>query len=169
MSKPTYAELLRDPRWQRKRLEVMNREDFTCERCRDKSKTLNVHHSYYERGNSPWEYPIESLHCLCESCHEIIQEMMTVLNREIGLIPMSELQSVIGHLRGIRINHDRSIEVECDSDEVALGIGKYWGLSSETVIIYSHENNDGMEVVTGNDLLAAIREINEYNALASKD
>lgn len=40
----TYYELLKDPRWQRKRLEVMQRANFECEDCHKKSeeKKLNL-------------------------------------------------------------------------------------------------------------------------------
>ncbi len=62
-----YSEKLKDPRWQRKRLEVMQRDDFTCLNCGDKNQTLNVHHKQYH-GN-PWESPPESLETLCEYCH----------------------------------------------------------------------------------------------------
>ena len=65
----SYSDLLKDPRWQRKRLEVMEREDFACELCGATDKTLNVHHERYERGRMPWDYPSEALHCLCEPCH----------------------------------------------------------------------------------------------------
>ena len=66
----SYADLLRDPRWQRKRLEVMQRAEFACERCADTTTTLNVHHVRYVRGRMPWEYPDEELVCLCEPCHQ---------------------------------------------------------------------------------------------------
>ncbi len=69
MSK-TYSEKLRDPRWQKKRLEVMSRDDFTCQFCEDKESTLNVHHIRYIRGHKPWEYEPYYLITLCESCHE---------------------------------------------------------------------------------------------------
>jgi len=65
----SYSDLLRDPRWQRKRLEVMQRADFACELCGAINKTLNVHHERYAQGRMPWDYPPEELHCLCESCH----------------------------------------------------------------------------------------------------
>lgn len=65
-----YGDLLRDPRWQRKRLEVMARDEFACRWCKSEDKTLNVHHTYYLRGAAPWEYPNESLLTLCEDCHE---------------------------------------------------------------------------------------------------
>lgn len=63
-----YSEKLRDPRWQKKRLEVMQRDGFACLACSDTTRTLNVHHKQY-RGN-PWEAKMEMLETLCESCHE---------------------------------------------------------------------------------------------------
>lgn len=70
----TYTEKLRDPRWQRKRLEIMNRDGFRCKECKVSDATLNIHHGYYERGLEPWEYEDETLHTLCERCHEIAEE-----------------------------------------------------------------------------------------------
>lgn len=64
-----YFQLLKDPRWQKKRLEVMQRADFTCESCCESSDELHVHHGYYEQGKLPWEYPDKSYHCLCGLCH----------------------------------------------------------------------------------------------------
>jgi hypothetical protein len=69
LSSASYSELLLDPRWQRKRLEIMQRDDFTCQKCSCSSDTLNVHHCYYENGLSPWEYPDSSLLTLCKLCH----------------------------------------------------------------------------------------------------
>lgn len=69
----SYAEKLKDPRWQRKRLEVMSYADFRCQVCGSKDNTLNVHHSYYENGKNPWDYPTGSLLCACEQCHEGIE------------------------------------------------------------------------------------------------
>lgn len=66
----TYSDKLKDPRWQKKRLEIMKRDDFTCKYCGDKTTSLNIHHSYY-RGE-PWESPNESLITLCEDCHEVV-------------------------------------------------------------------------------------------------
>ncbi len=63
-----YSDKLKDPRWQRLRLEVMNRDDFTCRSCNDRASTLNVHHKQYS-GN-PWDAPLEALETLCELCHE---------------------------------------------------------------------------------------------------
>lgn len=65
-----YAEKLRDPRWQKKRLEVMERDHFSCIGCGNDKETLNVHHKYYVRGKEPWEYELSAFMTLCETCHE---------------------------------------------------------------------------------------------------
>lgn len=65
-----YSKKLRDPRWQKKRLDIMNRDEFTCRKCFDDKSTLNVHHSHYITGREPWDYPESLLITLCESCHE---------------------------------------------------------------------------------------------------
>lgn len=66
----SYSELLRHPKWQRKRLEVMNAAGFRCEKCGDAETTLNVHHKKYRCGAKPWEYELHELECLCERCHQ---------------------------------------------------------------------------------------------------
>jgi 5-methylcytosine-specific restriction endonuclease McrA len=75
MAKPTkyqqeYYQKLKDPRWQKKRLEVMQRDGFSCQICFDTDSTLNVHHRRYIQGNEPWEYENYLLVTLCESCHK---------------------------------------------------------------------------------------------------
>ena len=69
MSKQTYFEKLKDPRWQRKRLEIMERDDFTCVSCGNKEKTLNVHHKTYRKGAEPWDYEDENFVTYCVDCH----------------------------------------------------------------------------------------------------
>lgn len=47
MKKEIYSEKLKDPRWQKKRLEILNRDEFACRFCGDNKSTLNVHHISY--------------------------------------------------------------------------------------------------------------------------
>lgn len=68
--KQTYYEKLKDPRWQKKRLEILQEHDFTCDICYDYESTLHVHHKEYFKGKEPWEYDNNQLSVLCESCHE---------------------------------------------------------------------------------------------------
>lgn len=70
----TYSEKLRDPRWQKKRLEIFNRDGFQCAACGKNDRTLTVHHIVYARRD-PWDYPDWCYQTLCEDCHEIRQEL----------------------------------------------------------------------------------------------
>lgn len=56
-----------DPRWQRLRLRVMDRDQWRCVACDDTRSTLHVHHKRY-CGNI-WDSPDEDLQTLCNSCH----------------------------------------------------------------------------------------------------
>jgi hypothetical protein len=79
----TYAEKLKDPRWQKKRLEIMSRDKFTCQRCKDATSTLNVHHRYYEKSAMPWEYPNDALVTYCQKCHSLIEKRIASMNKAI--------------------------------------------------------------------------------------
>jgi hypothetical protein len=68
----TYSEKLKDPRWQRKRLEIMQRDNFKCTQCGDTSTTQNVHHWQYSK--EPWDAKNEDLTTVCRSCHEEIEQ-----------------------------------------------------------------------------------------------
>jgi hypothetical protein len=74
MKKNEYYEKLKDPRWQKKRLEIFQRDDFTCQRCYSTENTLNVHHLYYIPDREPWDYPNDILITLCQECHEYERE-----------------------------------------------------------------------------------------------
>jgi hypothetical protein len=65
-----YSIKLKDPRWQKKRLEIFTRDGWTCRRCHSTVKTLTIHHRYYNYGIEPWEYPDDALITLCQDCHD---------------------------------------------------------------------------------------------------
>lgn len=64
-----YGDKLKSPKWQRKRLEIMQRDNFTCVACGDTETTLCVHHKNYI-GVNPWDTPDKYLVTLCEVCHD---------------------------------------------------------------------------------------------------
>lgn len=68
--KLSYAEMLKDPRWQKKRLEIMQRDGFRCQHCLSEDKELQVHHLVYDKDKKPWEYENCELVTLCNECHE---------------------------------------------------------------------------------------------------
>lgn len=69
ISKLTYGEKLRHPKWQKLRLEILKRDKWKCVLCGDVDTTLNVHHLKY--SGDPWEAKKEDLESLCEDCHRI--------------------------------------------------------------------------------------------------
>lgn len=64
-----YSVLLRDPRWQKKRLEIFERDNWACTKCFDTMSTLAIHHLYYKYNTDPWDYPGDALKTVCELCH----------------------------------------------------------------------------------------------------
>jgi hypothetical protein len=62
-----YSEKLKDPRWQRKRLKIFERDGWACRDCGAADKPLHPHHCYYK--GDPWEVPDELILTVCEDCH----------------------------------------------------------------------------------------------------
>lgn len=69
MAKSEYQKKLLDPRWQKKRLQVLERDQWMCQICCDSESTLHVHHKFYTKGE-PWDIPLNGLVALCEVCHQ---------------------------------------------------------------------------------------------------
>lgn len=67
-----YSEKLKNPKWQKKRLEILNRDNFTCIKCGDKETTLQIHHFKYY--GEPWEAKNEDLITVCKHCHYILED-----------------------------------------------------------------------------------------------
>lgn len=67
----TYSEKLKDPRWQKMRLEILERDSFSCMHCERTDKELHVHHIKYS-GN-PWDSNPDDLITLCKDCHSDIE------------------------------------------------------------------------------------------------
>ena len=71
-----YSDLLKDPRWQQKRLSILNRDDWKCTFCGSGENQLQVHHIIYLWHRKPWEYPNELLCTACSDCHNEIHVPM---------------------------------------------------------------------------------------------
>lgn len=100
MAKKSYFELLKDPRWQRKRLEILNRSDFACENCQSTDKTLHVHHKLYRKGAMPWEYEDHELQALCENCHEDQHAVRAALDAILARLAPDKIETVLGYAEG---------------------------------------------------------------------
>jgi hypothetical protein len=92
-----YQELLKDPRWQKKRLEIMQKADFRCSECGSEKSTLNIHHGYYEKGKNPWEYSNSTLHCLCDDCHEERGKYEGFIKRLFSTLSLDKIERIVGY------------------------------------------------------------------------
>ena len=70
MSKKSYSKKLTDPRWQKKRLEIFNRDKWQCTWCKETKEMLIIHHLIYHSNTEPWEYDDSELTTLCDTCHK---------------------------------------------------------------------------------------------------
>jgi len=67
----TYREQLKQPEWEKRRVEKLNSAGFKCEECGASNTTLEIHHIRYVWGRMAWQYTDEELKCLCDHCHEM--------------------------------------------------------------------------------------------------
>lgn len=74
-TKTAYQQKLLDPRWQKKRLEILSRDNWTCKCCGDSESTLHIHHLSYKDFNNPWNIDSSFLITTCDSCHFIISNL----------------------------------------------------------------------------------------------
>jgi hypothetical protein len=150
MASAYYLKLLRDPRWQKLRLEVFERDGWACVSCESTDRTLQVHHKRYLSGKKPWEYDSDDLATLCEDCHTRetddaahLKEAMRHLSPgggdiaflagvAIGLRFRNAMFSVDGGTRQLTPwAHDR---VMVGDYKMAMGIGVTIGVDPEVII-----------------------------------
>lgn len=93
-----YSDQLLHPLWQKKRLEILERDEFMCKKCEDSETTLHVHHIEYSKNKLAWQYDNKYLDTLCKYCHLIIERS----NKIFG-IPYDEIY--IQNM-GIEINNN---------------------------------------------------------------
>lgn len=92
--KKSYSDKLKDPRWQKRRLDIMNRDSFTCQWCFSGDKMLVVHHRYYLPKTEPWDYNDSCLITICQDCHETeheirpaVEQALIMACRQVGFQP----------------------------------------------------------------------------------
>ena len=89
----TYAEKLNSPKWQRKRLEIMQRDGFKCRICKDDKSTLNVHHLYYIKDKELYDYDNETLVTLCKDCHSYAHNELSKISSIIAFSVIKNKQT----------------------------------------------------------------------------
>ena len=137
----SYWQKLKDPRWQKRRLEILSSSEFRCEACLNGDETLHVHHLKYDKGKDPWEYDDNWLVVLCESCHEEWHEARDMLTAAVAGIPPAAIRQVAGYafaLSGMSPEFWRNGQQRLPADlDVAAGVYdavRHWipGVTPET-------------------------------------
>lgn len=82
----SYAKKLQNPLWQKKRLEILQRDEFKCLHCGCDDKELHVHHRWYQFGKDIWDYPDTCFETLCFECHEYIEMCIKSSTSDMQLI-----------------------------------------------------------------------------------
>jgi hypothetical protein len=110
--KKTYSEKLRDPRWQKKRLKILERDHWTCVYCASSDKTLDVHHSVYGRGVDPWDANDYFLITTCTDCHKQVELASEKWKEALGFLERrfmpSELMRLASAITMAALNTYRS-------------------------------------------------------------
>lgn len=114
----TYSEKLRDPRWQKRRLDILNRDAWTCRECQRKDRPLHVHHCYYISGRDPWEYEDSVFLTLCEECHETRQavehDVLLEFKRLLATQDLTSLNRVMVSILEAKIAAENGVTVIAD-------------------------------------------------------
>lgn len=142
---PSYAEKLRDPRWQRRRLEIFQRDDWRCQSCGDRTKTLCVHHRWYE--GEPWEAPDAALLTLCEECHEAEGAARQADERALlDLLRQHFLQSDFGGVTGM-LRHAIELAVTLEGSYAAelVYAGLYAATEQPAVLLAAYRHSLKLE------------------------
>lgn len=90
MKKQTeFQKQLSDPRWQKKRLEILSRDEFTCKACGNTEETLTVHHKSYDMNRGKfvdiWDYKDEHLITLCATCHSLEESTLKMYAKQLPI------------------------------------------------------------------------------------
>jgi 5-methylcytosine-specific restriction endonuclease McrA len=76
-----YQDYLNSNTWKQKRLKVLNRAKFTCERCKKKQAT-QIHHLTYDRI---FNEKLSDLQAVCGKCHMAIHGIKEGKKKRVSL------------------------------------------------------------------------------------
>lgn len=71
----TYQDQIKSPKWQKKRLSIMENYDFKCANCGSAESQLHVHHLVYKKNKKIWDYENSDLRCYCDKCHKLTHKL----------------------------------------------------------------------------------------------
>lgn len=124
----TYFQQIKHPNWQRKRLEVLEENNFECINCGAKDQELHVHHPYYRKGAMVWEYESSELQCLCHKCHKDAHELDERIKKALALC--RDKERVLGYISAMNCTFSERKALPISSYELAQGIIDYLSYDS---------------------------------------
>lgn len=142
--KGDYASQFKDPRWQKFRLKVLEKDGFKCTSCGDGESMLHAHHLYYISKRKPWEYPIDSVLTLCDSCHDGEHEDPSEpkeWERLLMIVPRVPSRHEITSAIGMNFRDHGALSVDELTGAIAWSVeldGDYW---AEIVAAYRDMEN----------------------------
>lgn len=146
-----YIELLRDPRWQKKRLQVMERDGFECTNCGDTKTTLNVHHLRYT--GKPWEAHLADLTTLCEVCHKRTTDLVRRAKDVVGALTEPALWRVIGYVQVLTIQRRDGATISLSNHDHMQGVADALRLPIGVLV---DEVINGRKEVSGEELVQLV-------------
>ena len=113
----SYANKLRDPRWRKLRMDVLNMRGHKCQDCGrgngeramesdeplDECR-LEVHHGYYVPQCEPWDYPVYALIVLCGACHHHRHTIEREVAKALARLSTDTLEKVFAEVKHLHAN-----------------------------------------------------------------
>jgi len=108
-----YYEQLNDEKWQEKRREILERDDFQCVKCENKTRP-EVHHGYYDPWTMLWEYEDNTMHTLCRECHDQTHKLLSAVHRYIAEVSPKGLEAFLEKIPDLAF--DIYADIQCSEN-----------------------------------------------------
>ncbi len=90
-----FLEQYKHPNWQRKRLQILERDSYECRWCCASDDELHVHHLEYTKGHKVWDYSDDNFITLCKTCHEHAGDVLLDVKRKLwNVVYLNALQNL---------------------------------------------------------------------------
>jgi len=115
MTKLSYSDKLKDIRWQKKRLQLLEAANWKCTnlKCSTPELQLHVHHRLYRKNADPWDYEDWCYAVLCENCHAVEQYLLDEAKEVLAMFPhlTAGLSCIRGHGKEHELEKARIVNV----------------------------------------------------------
>lgn len=141
MGMKDYKSQYMHPKWQKRRLEMLESAGYQCQSCEDTEKTLHVHHKRYIKGRDVWDYADDDLEVLCADCHKHEHWQKDELNKMVSSMDSDQVSNLICLVAGMQ-----SYSYEIEDEQLAN-----WETLNKTAVdagyiagslIYDRQHND---------------------------